>query len=407
MTSIYLDNNATSPLDADVLEAMCDAHRRFFANPASQHQWGRRARAQIDCMSESILRHLGARTGGMSDDRLILTSGGTESNNLALRGLLPELPAGGHLLVPKTEHPSVTATAEQMARENFTVTMLDVSRDGRLCLEGLKQHLAQATKEDGTSAKNGTSAKDRTSAEGPAETLVSVMVGNNETGVLQPVAEIGQLCREFGARFHTDAAQAIGKIDIDFLELGADALTVAPHKFHGPQGIGALLVRHETTIQPTMYGGAQQFGTRPGTESAALVTGMAIALERANGEVEERRQRLQSLRDRLEALIATAIDDVVVVGGSAPRLPQTSCLAFPDVDRQALLMSLDMRGLACSTGSACASGSSEPSPVLKAMGLPNHLVEGAIRLSVGNQNTLHEIETAAEWIATAVKALRR
>jgi cysteine desulfurase len=391
MTSIYLDNNATSPLDPSVLEAMCVAQRRFFANPSSQHKLGREARSQIDQLSESILESLGARTGGMSDDRLVFTSGGTESNNLALRGLLPR---GGHLLVSNTDHPSVTVTAEQMAREDYSVTMLDVSQDGLLRLDGLREQLTQATE-----------------VSPEQDLLVSVMVGNNETGVVQPVALIGQLCREFGARFHTDAAQAVGKTRITFSEIGADALTLTPHKFHGPKGIGGLIVRHETPITPTMYGGAQQFETRPGTECTALVIGMAHALQNAHRELGDRRARLQSLRDLLESKVRAAIPHAVVVGEGAPRLPQTSCLAFPgldhqsSVDRQALLMALDLRGLACSTGSACASGSSEPSPVLQAMGLSAGVVDSAIRLSVGNQNTTDEIETAADWIIDAVNAL--
>ena len=383
MTSIYLDNNATTPLDPTVRKTMGDADERYFANPASQHQFGRQARSQIDVMTELILVQLGVSTGGMSDDELILTSGGTESNNLALRGLLP---VGGHLLVPRTEHPSITATAEQLARENFTVSMLDVSSEGVVCLDGLEQQLAGAT--------------------GASGVLVSVMFGNNETGVLQPVDEVARLCREFGAKFHTDAAQAVGKTAVSFSDLGADAMTFAPHKFHGPKGIGALLVKHAVNVTPFMFGGAQQYGIRPGTECPTLVAGMAKALQCAQRELDEREAHLRSLRDELESLVCASIDDVVVVGGNVARLPQTSCLAFPRVDRQALLMALDLRGLACSTGSACASGSSEPSPVLLAMGLPDDIVGGAIRLSVGQQNTEQEVRTAAEWIIEAVQALR-
>jgi cysteine desulfurase len=387
MECIYLDHNATTPLDGDVARAMSDAYLQFPANPSSQHRPGQRSRAFIDRCHEQILRDLGARWGAMDDDRLILTSGGTEANNLAIRGLLP---AKGRLLVSQVEHPSVSSMAEQLSREGYEVTSIRVTADGVVCLDHLCQELASPRRSNGL----------------PGADLVSIMLGNNETGVLQPIVEAANVCRDAGARFHTDAVQAIGKTGVSFAELGVDAMTIAAHKFNGPKGIGGLIIHPDLNPLPTLHGGFQQYGTRPGTECPALVAGMQQALSIAVSTVAERASYLASLRDQLERAVRLAVDDVVVIGENAPRLPQTSCLAFPGVDRQALLMALDIRGLACSTGSACASGSSEPSPVLQAMGLSHSIVDSAIRLSVGMQNTPEEITTAAAWIASAITALR-
>jgi cysteine desulfurase len=322
----------------------------------------------------------------MLDDRLVWTSGGTESNNLALRGLLPP---GGRLLYSAVEHPSVTATAEQLAREGREVSQIEVSSAGVISLQTLEKELARP-------GRDGENRID----------LVSVMTGNNETGVIQPVEEVARICRAAGARFHTDAVQAIGKIEINFASFNVDAMTIAPHKFHGPRGIGALILKHGVDATPLLHGGVQQYGIRPGTECPALVVGAETALRLACDGLPQRTKQLRQRRDQLEHLVREAIPDVIVVGEDADRLPQTSCLAFPMVDRQALLMALDLKGLACSTGSACASGSSEPSAVLRAMGLSDHLVEAAVRFSVGTQTTEEQISTAVRWISTVVNVLR-
>lgn len=386
MERIYLDNNATTPIDPRVSEAMLETRQQYFGNPSSQHYWGQQARSRIERSTENALAALGGKTGGMSDDRLVWTSGGTESNNLALRGLLPP---GGRLIYSAVEHPSVTAMAEQLARDGHEVSLIEVSSVGVLSLDALVQKLEQ-----------------RTPGDGQRVDLVSVMTGNNETGVIQPIEEIAKICHSAGARLHTDAVQAIGKIEIDFGSMNVDAMTIAPHKFHGPRGIGALMLKHGLDTTPILHGGFQQFGSRPGTECPALVVGAETALRLAVEDLPQSTKHLRRLRDNLEQLVRAKIPDVVVVSETADRLPQTSCLAFPGIDRQALLIALDQRGIACSTGSACASGSSDPSSTLQAMCLPDDLVNAAIRFSVGKQTTEEEVRNAADWTTAVVNTLR-
>jgi len=242
--------------------------------------------------------------------------------------------------------------------------------------------------------------------EGDPLQLVSVMLANNETGIIQPIEKLAALCRERGTTMHTDAVQAVGKIRVHFGELGVDAMTVAPHKFHGPLGIGALIVRQSVKLNPQLFGGFQQEGLRPGTENVALAVGFHAALEIAVKELPERGPRMRSLRDELERTSLAELPDTEIIGHNGPRLPNTSCISFPGVDRQALVMALDMAGVACSTGSACASGSSEPSPTLLAMGLPKEVIACAIRLSLGAFTTADEVAEATRRIINAVKHLR-
>jgi cysteine desulfurase len=237
--------------------------------------------------------------------------------------------------------------------------------------------------------------------------LVSVMLGNNETGVMQPVRELAAICRSRGVLIHTDAIQAVGKLPVDFKDLGVDALSLTAHKFHGPTGVGALLVRAGVPLRPTLFGGFQQLGERPGTETIALAAGMQRALELWQVESRQRLARMTAQRDRLEALIRRDVPGAVVIGAAASRLPHTSNLAFPGLDRQAIAMALDLEGVACSTGSACASGSAEPSAVLLAMGLPTNLIDGSIRLSLGADTTDAEIDEAVRRIRKVIKTLDR
>jgi len=381
MKQIYLDNNATTPVLARVVEAMQRAARDRFANPASQHASGRRARAVLETAREQIARMLGAQVDSLRADRLIFTSGGTEANNLALCGLT----AGrtGHLLVSAIEHPSVIETADQLARRGWQVERIPVDGNGVVRLDSLTEMIRPETR------------------------LVSVMLGNNETGVLQPVAEIVKLCRSNGTLIHSDATQVVGKLPVRFEQLDVDALTFAAHKFHGPVGIGALLLRSTVEVAPMLHGGFQQSGVRPGTEPVVLAAGMQEALTAWHEAPERTARQLAEMRDELERLIRSELPEAVVLGQAAPRLPHTSNLAFPALDRQALVMALDLAGIACSTGSACASGSSEPSPVLLAMGLPDHLVEGSIRFSLGALNTAAEVNQAAERIISVCNDLRQ
>jgi cysteine desulfurase len=376
---IYLDNNATTRIDPRVAQAMYECDLAGYVNPASQHRLGRQARRVLEEARETIGRILGCRLSGVPSDQVILTSGGTEANNLALQGLAGSTP--GRVLISSIEHPSVVGPAEQLQRRGFDVQPIRVSRSGVAQIDHLRDLLTPETR------------------------LVSVMLGNNETGVLQPVREIAALCEQTGVPLHTDAVQAVGKIAVSFQQLQVTALTLTAHKFHGPRGIGALLLRHDAKLDPIFFGGFQQMGLRPGTESVALAVGLRRALELWRDEADLRTQRMQALRDRLESLIAAEIPTATINGADAPRLPHTTNIALPGLDRQALLMALDMAGVACSTGSACASGSSEPSPVLLAMGIPGELVGSSLRFSLGADTTESEITDACRRICRIVKDL--
>ena len=375
---IYLDHNSTTPLADEAVRAMAEWQTGKFGNPASQHTLGRRARQAIEDAREAIGTILGAQTSGTSPDRVIFTSGGTEANNLALLSLAgfftaPHAPA--EVIISAIEHPSVTAPADLLERFGWTVHRLGVTSDGIVDLTAFDRLLSERTR------------------------LVSVMLANNETGAVQPVAELAQRCRRQGVPLHTDAAQMAGKLPVDFRALGAAAMTVAAHKFHGPLGVGALVLRHDVRIEPLLRGGFQQQGLRGGTESVALAVGMHAALAAWQADQQGRTQRMRELRDRLEHQLREGYAGRLVVNGAAaPRLPQTSSVAFVGLDRQALVMALDLEGVACSTGSACASGSSEPSPVLIAMNCVGGVLAGAVRFSLAATTTADEVDDAAARI---------
>ena len=338
---------------------------------------------------EGIGQILGANLAGTHADRVIFTSGGTEANNLALRGLVashgasPKNTGPGRLVISAIEHPSVTGTAEAMARGGWSVDRLGVDGRGVVCAESLASLLTDQTR------------------------LVSVMLGNHETGALQPVAELAAICAASGVRIHTDAVQVVGKLPVDFRELGVDALSCAAHKLHGPCGVGVLIVKHGVPLEPVLYGGFQQAGLRAGTEPVELAVGMHTALRILQAEQPERTVRMQALRDRLEANLLAAWPEAVVHSAGADRLPHTTNIALPGLDRQALVMALDLAGVCCSTGSACASGSSEPSPVLLAMGCEEAAVGGSIRLSLSALTEREEVDEAASRILKVAHDLRR
>lgn len=380
--SIYLDNNATTPLLPEVADAMREAALRFPANPASQHRAGQAARRVLEEARERIALLLGAKTSGMDADRLIFTSGGTEANNLAILGLLAAQPPG-HFVTSAIEHPSLLGPAAELERRGWQVARVTADESGVVKVEEIDSAISPDTR------------------------LVSFMAANNETGVLQPIAEISKLCAARNIALHTDATQWIGKLPTHFHDWQLVALSCTAHKFHGPLGIGALLLRHDIALAPQLFGGHQQAAARPGTESLPLAVGMSVALECWHREAEARTSRIANLRDEFERELCAAIPTATLIGLAAPRLPNTSNIAFPGVDRQALFLALDMAGVACSTGSACASGSSEPSPVLLAMGLSKEVVEGALRFSFSHLNTPEEAREAARRIINAHKQLYR
>ncbi|REK22480.1 MAG: cysteine desulfurase [Planctomycetota bacterium] len=386
---IYLDNNSTTRLAPAALEAMAAAAREFPGNPASQHAAGRLARRHLDELRERLAAHLGVNVTRRPEDEIVFTSGATEANNLALRGLLG--PAPSRLLVSAIEHPSVLEVVDQLAAAGHDVVRLPVDERGVVALDVLAAQLKTPTR------------------------LVSVMLGNHETGVRQPLGEIAELCRDAGALLHTDASQAVAKTRVHFGELGVHALTLSAHKFHGPCGVGALVLAAGVRPLPMLVGGAQQAGLRAGTESVALPAGLVAALDavlavegvKTEGDAyREVEAKLARLRDAFEAELVAAQPEIVIVGADAERLPQTSCVAFEPLERQALFLALDLAGVACSTGSACESGSSEPSPVLRAMGLREGQISSALRFSLSRLTTPAETASAARRILRVYNDLR-
>lgn len=372
---IYLDNNATTRPAPEVIETV--AHHLFhsYANPGSRHAEGRQARNALETARETIASILGAHPS-----EVVFTSGGTEATNLAIFGMTQTRP--GTIVLTKGEHPATMESCNLLQQRGWQLHTLDVDSSGRLI-------------EDQYEALPWEDIK-----------LVTVILAHNETGVVQDLKPLGTLCKERHVPFHVDAVQAVGKLPVNFHELEAATLALGAHKFHGPRGIGALLVRDGVKLAPYQFGGHQEAERRPGTEAVALVAGMARALELWRDEQDERTCRLTELRDRLEAGLIEQCAPAVVNGASAARLPNTLNIAFPGLDGEALLVALDLEGIACSLGSTCASGSAEPAPVLVAMGCPPEVYGSAVRFTLGVENTVAEMDQAIERIATVVRRLR-
>jgi cysteine desulfurase len=380
-TPVYLDHHATTPVDPRVLEAMLPYSSREFGNAASRtHVFGWRAEAAVDAARESVAASCAARAAR----EIVFTSGATESNNLALFGVTRALAdRGEHVVTAATEHPSVLDPCRALEARGVHVTVLPVDRDGLLDPEAVRKAIGART------------------------VLVSVMTANNEIGVLQPVAEIGAICRERGVVFHTDAAQAVGKIPLALRELPVDLVSFCAHKFYGPKGIGALYVRSgspRVRLEPLLHGGGHERGLRSGTLAVPLVVGLARALEIAVAERDAESARLAALRDRLWARLREGLDGVRRNGHPDRCLPGNLNLSFAGVDGAAVLAGL--RDVAVSSGSACASARPEPSHVLKALGLPDDLVRASLRFGLGRWNTGEEIDWAAERVIEEVRALR-
>ena len=391
---IYLDHNSTSPLDADVAAKMTECFAAGYVNPASQHRLGQNARRVLEQHRRQIVETLGGCVTGMTADQLVFTSGGTESDNLALFGLssvgrqrlidskrVPEnTPV--QILISAVEHPAVSTTGKKLAGDGFNVVQIPVNSQGVVCLESFTKLLDKPT------------------------ALVSVMLANNETGAIQPVQQIAELCREANVLVHTDAVQAIGKIPVDFGQLGVDALTFTAHKFAGPRGIGGLLLRHGVAPDPMLFGGFQQTAIRPGTEDICLVMGLSVAVGKFVTNVQQYQNQLAVLRDDLQSQLEADLSNISINSGLVDRTPQTLNIGFVGINRQSFLMSADLTGLAISTGSACASGSSDPSPVLIAMGLKPDIVDSSVRISLGYSTTKNDIDQASAIITKIVKRSR-
>lgn len=373
---IYLDHNATTPIVPEALVAMERAQREAWANPGSRHQAGRRARQVLEEAREQIAAILGAKPS-----EVIFTSGGTESNNLALTGLFDRSrPA---VAVLPGEHPSVEEPVQRLVSRGAKRSPLPLTPDGGLDSEALEP---LPWNEIG---------------------LVSVVLAHSETGVIRDVSRLKKLADEHRTPWHLDAVQAVGKIPVDFGRLGATALSLAGHKFGAPRGVGALLVRQNARITPLMAGGLQEGERRPGTEPAPLAAAMAAALGAWQRDQAERTERVGRLRQILETALLERCAPAVLHGASAKRLPNTVNIAFPGCESDSLLVALDLAGIACSIGTACASGSTEPAPILVAMGCPVEVQKSSVRFSLGWSTTEEEIREAIKRIAATVGSLRR
>lgn len=372
---IDLDANATTRPLPEVIETVAQCLNDVPGNPGSRHGLGRKARQILEASREAIAAVLGADA-----DEVVFTSGGTEANNLAVFGLAQGPPRT--ILLSPGEHPSILESCRALAQRGWSLQTLPVDGTGRLVEEGY----AGANWAD--------------------VGLVTVILAQNETGVIQDVRRLAALCQEHGVPLHLDAVQAAGKIPVNFHELGATSLSVGAHKFHGPRGIGALLVRRGTRLTPVLHGGHQEQDRRPGTEPVALIAGMFQALEAWQRSQTERTKRVTKLRDRLQTLLTEAAGPAVVHAAEAPRLPNTLNIAFPGLDGEALLVALDLEGVCCSLGSTCASGSMEPAAILLAMGCPVELAKSSVRFSLSAHTTIPEIEEAARRIIEVVGRLR-
>lgn len=375
MQAIYLDNNATTLVLPAVWEAMQPYFTDVYGNPASAHALGRPARRALDDARERIAAILGA-----FPDEVVFTSGATEANNLALLGLAGDPP--GRVITSPVEHPSVSEPVLRLEGLGFSVERLSVDREGKVDPAELHQRLGEDAR------------------------LVSVMLANHETGTVQLIGDLAKLCAGRCA-FHCDAVQAVGKIPVHFHELGVTTLSMSAHKFHGPKGVGALLIRRGTRLRPLCLGGHQQDGRRPGTEPVALVVGMAKALELARDEAAARTAAVVLLRSRFLDILRSGAAPVVVNGPTRePLVPHTLNVSFPGCAADSLLMNLDLAGVACSTGSACSSGSLLPSPVLVAMGVPDDVLRSAMRFSFSPLLTASDAEEAARRVVAVVRRLR-
>ena len=371
--SIYLDNNATTAMDPEVLESMLPYMRELTANPSSRHSAGRAARRAVDLACERIAASLGADV-----DEITFTSGATEANNIAILQPLPE--DRNHVVVLSTEHPSSLEAARHLRDRGVLVDEIPVDQEGRLA--------------------------DLTTFVGPSTALAIVQLANSETGVVQDIDHVRATLPE-SSRLHVDAVQGVGRLPIDFHKWPITTMSLSGHKIHGPPGVGVLLVRRDVKLMPRLFGGLQQAGLRPGSEPVALIVGLGKAVEQACSKLENHVSHMASLRDFFEEKIRHTIPNILINGSIEHRLPNTSNISFLGARAEAVLMGLDLVSIRASAGTACASGSLEPSPVLLAMKLDRKRFDSAIRFSMSRFTTVDEVERAAQLIAETVQRVRR
>jgi cysteine desulfurase len=387
MNRVYLDHNATTAVEPEVLDAMLPYLSGEYGNAASIHTFGQRARAAVETAREQVASLIGARP-----QEIVFTSGGTEADNHAIFGVAQPFwaalrAAGGaagskHVITTAIEHEAVLNTCQAVEKQGVAVTYLPVNREGLVSVEALRQAIREDT------------------------VLITVMHANNELGTVQPLEEIGRIAADADVYFHTDGVQSAGKLPIDVNALRLDLLSLSGHKFYAPKGVGALYIRGGTRLQQLLYGGHHQRGFRPGTENVAGIVGLGKAAEIARKSLAQDASRISALRDRLEQGLLSRVPCSQVNGGRAPRTPNTTNITFPGIEGEALVIALDLKGLACSTGAACSSGAVEPSHVLTAVGLSPEEARASLRFSLGRHTTSADIDFALKIVPAAVEQLR-
>lgn len=378
MRKVYFDHSATTATAPEVASQMVEYMTNTFGNPSSVHAFGREAKKAIIHARKQVADLIGA-----NPEEILFTSGGTEGDNMVLRGIAEaNKKRGKHIITTQIEHHAILHTCEALEKEGYRVTYLPVDEYARVN----PQDVADAISDD--------------------TILISVMFANNEVGTIQPIAEIGKIAKEKGIYFHTDAVQAVGNYPIDVNEYGIDLLTISSHKFHGPKGIGALYIRKGVRIKPILFGGAQEKTLRPGTENTPGIVGLGKAAELAQAELTDKINRVQKLRDKLIAGITERIPEAKLNGHPTLRMPGNVNFSFRYIEGESLLLNLDIKGIAASSGSACTSGSLDPSHVLLAMGITHEIAHGSLRLSLGRENTEEDVDYCLEVLPEIVARLR-
>ena len=379
MRKVYLDNNATTRMRAEVLEAMLPYYKDIYGNASSIHEFGRAARRGVDDARKSVADLLGAS----SPEEIFFTSGGTEADNLAIKGVASALKSkGNHIITSSIEHHAVLNTCKFLEKEGYKVTYINVDKDGVINIDELKTAITDKT------------------------ILITVMYANNEVGTIEPVEEIAKIAKEKKIYFHTDAVQAVGKLPIDLKNINIDLLSLSGHKIYGPKGVGALYIKKGTKITQLLHGGHHEMGKRAGTENVAGIVGLGKAASLAKKETLGESKKLTELRDYLYKGIISKIDDVSLNGHPTKRLPNTLNVRFKYLEGESIILNLDMEGIAVSTGSACTSGSLEPSHVLTAMGVDPADTQGSVRFSLGRDNTKEDMDYVINVLPPIIKRLR-
>lgn len=375
---VYMDNAATTKLSPDVLNAMMPYLTDIYGNASSVHAFGREAREGVEHARNQVAAAINA-----SPDEIFFTAGGTESDNMAIKGVAHKYAKKGkHIITTAIEHHAVLHTCEALEKEGYEVTYLPVDEDGLISVEQVRAAMRDDT------------------------LLVTVMFANNEVGTIEPIAEIGALCRERNVLFHTDAVQAVCHVPIDVKAMNIDLMSISAHKFHGPKGIGALYCRKGIVLEPVIVGGAQERKRRAGTENVAGIVGLGAAIERAHKNMSADMARVSALRDKLISGILKDIPHVKLNGHPTQRLPQNVNFSIRYIEGESILLMLDINGIAASSGSACTSGSLDPSHVLLAMGIPHEIAHGSLRLTLSDMTTDEEVDYVLETLTKTVKRLR-